>query len=102
MLPLSQPPVEYRDVPGFPGYRVGTDGSVWSCWERTAGGRSPDDLADAFALEAAGAGQVPPERWVAPVRLRHRQPAPILALRAGARAGIFGIGERREPRFPFG
>ncbi len=24
--------VEYRDVPGFPGYRVGDDGSVWSCW----------------------------------------------------------------------
>lgn len=22
---------EYRDVPGFPGYRVGDDGSVWSC-----------------------------------------------------------------------
>jgi len=26
--------VEYRDVPGFPGYRVGSDGSVWSCWTR--------------------------------------------------------------------
>lgn len=23
--------VEYRDVPGFPGYRAGSDGSVWSC-----------------------------------------------------------------------
>lgn len=23
--------VEYRDVPGYPGYRVGDDGSVWSC-----------------------------------------------------------------------
>ncbi len=23
--------VEYRDVPGFPGYRVGSDGTVWSC-----------------------------------------------------------------------
>jgi len=22
---------EYRDVPGFPGYRVGSDGSAWSC-----------------------------------------------------------------------
>ncbi len=22
--------VEYRDVPGFPGYRVGSDGTVWS------------------------------------------------------------------------
>lgn len=24
----------YRDIPGFPGYRVGDDGSVWSCRER--------------------------------------------------------------------
>lgn len=24
--------VEFRDVEGFPGYRVGDDGSVWSCW----------------------------------------------------------------------
>lgn len=23
--------VTYRDIPGFPGYRVGDDGSVWSC-----------------------------------------------------------------------
>lgn len=30
--PSDQPRVEYRDVPGFPGYRVGDDGSVWSCW----------------------------------------------------------------------
>lgn len=29
--------VEYRDVPGFPGYRVGSDGTVWSC--RNRGGR---------------------------------------------------------------
>lgn len=26
---------EYRDVPGFPGYRAGDDGSVWSCFVRT-------------------------------------------------------------------
>lgn len=33
--------VEYRDVPGFPGYRVGDDGSVWSRWRRVGlgGGR---------------------------------------------------------------
>lgn len=24
--------VEFRDIPNFPGYRVGSDGSVWSCW----------------------------------------------------------------------
>jgi hypothetical protein len=28
------PSVAYRDVPGFPGYKVGSDGSVWSCWIR--------------------------------------------------------------------
>jgi hypothetical protein len=26
--------VEFRDIPGWPGYRVGSDGSVWSCWRR--------------------------------------------------------------------
>lgn len=26
--------VEYRDIDGFPGYRVGNDGSVWSIWKR--------------------------------------------------------------------
>lgn len=25
-------PIEYRDVEGFPGYRAGSDGSVWSCF----------------------------------------------------------------------
>ena len=33
-------PVEYRDIPDFPHYRVGDDGSVWSC--RTRGGRFVD------------------------------------------------------------
>jgi hypothetical protein len=27
--------VEYRPIPGFPGYRVGNDGSVWSCRARS-------------------------------------------------------------------
>jgi len=27
-------PVEYRDIPGFPGYRAGTDGTIWSAWEQ--------------------------------------------------------------------
>ena len=27
-------PVEYRGIAGFPGYRVGSDGSVWSSWFR--------------------------------------------------------------------
>lgn len=31
--------IEYRDVVGFSGYRVGSDGSVWSCWELVPGTR---------------------------------------------------------------
>lgn len=31
--------VEYREVQGFPGYRVGTDGSAWSRWRRSSHGR---------------------------------------------------------------
>jgi len=34
-----QPTVEYRDIPGFPGYRVGSDGSVWSCRDFQGGNR---------------------------------------------------------------
>jgi hypothetical protein len=33
-----QSTVEYRDIQGFPGYRVGNDGSVWSCWGRKSRG----------------------------------------------------------------
>lgn len=28
----NQSSVEYRDIPGFLGYRAGNDGSIWSCW----------------------------------------------------------------------
>lgn len=35
------PAVEYRDIPGFPGYRVGSDGSVWTARQKVAlGGRN--------------------------------------------------------------
>jgi hypothetical protein len=39
-IPYRWPdPIEYRDVVGFPGYRVGNDGSVWSRnWETVEGG----------------------------------------------------------------
>lgn len=26
--------VQYKDIPGFPGYRIGSDGNLWSCWKR--------------------------------------------------------------------
>jgi hypothetical protein len=29
--------IEYREIAGFPGYRVGSDGSVWSCWASRRG-----------------------------------------------------------------
>jgi hypothetical protein len=31
--------VTYKDIPGFPGYRVGDDGSVWSRWRSGRGSR---------------------------------------------------------------
>ncbi len=31
VMPEFDPTVEYRDVPNFPGYLAGSDGSVWSC-----------------------------------------------------------------------
>ena len=40
--------VVYRDVPGFPGYRIGDDGGVWSrwsCWGPN-GARPPTLIAD--------------------------------------------------------
>lgn len=30
----ANPTVTYRDIQGFPGYRVGDDGSVWSQWRK--------------------------------------------------------------------
>lgn len=28
----EQAEVAYREVVGFPGYRIGSDGTVWTCW----------------------------------------------------------------------
>lgn len=42
MADVILPEVEYRQVVGFPGYRVGSDGSVWSCLKR-GGDRGPTD-----------------------------------------------------------
>lgn len=30
----STAPAEYRPIDGYPGYRVGSDGTVWTCFER--------------------------------------------------------------------
>jgi len=34
--------VEYRDIPRFPGYRVGSDGSVWTSWTLGRGSHPTD------------------------------------------------------------
>lgn len=34
---MSNSEVEYRDLPGFPGYRIGSDGSFWSRRKRNGG-----------------------------------------------------------------
>lgn len=38
LLNVAQVPVEYRDIPGFPGYRACSDGTIWSCWKRRGHG----------------------------------------------------------------
>lgn len=35
--------VEFRDIPGFPGYRIGDDGSVWRLWVTCRSGRKLSD-----------------------------------------------------------
>src|ERR1700727_1290980 len=32
------PQVEYREIPGFPAYRIGNDGSAWTCKRQTSTG----------------------------------------------------------------
>lgn len=34
---------QYRDIPGFPGYRVGDDGSIWFAWVNCRWGRRLTD-----------------------------------------------------------
>lgn len=34
----TNPTVTYKEIPGFPGYRAGSDGSIWSCWRRRTRG----------------------------------------------------------------
>lgn len=48
-----QSTVEYRDVPGWPGYRVGSDGSIWS--RRSINGRGP--LKDEWRLMKQSVGK---------------------------------------------
>lgn len=39
-------PVVYKEIPGFPGYRAGDDGSIWTCWaKRGIGGTTGGTIA---------------------------------------------------------
>lgn len=38
-MPEFDSTVEYREVPGYPGYMVGSDGTVWSKWRTCLYGR---------------------------------------------------------------
>lgn len=42
--------VEYQPIEGFPGYRVGNDGTIWSCW--STGGKGPRQLTAAWRIKA--------------------------------------------------
>lgn len=44
----TAPAVIYKEVPGFPGYRVGSDGTVWSCWKKQA--HKPGIITDSWRL----------------------------------------------------
>lgn len=42
-MATGQSTTTYKDIPGFPGYRVGDDGSVWSAWVACRFGRKLTD-----------------------------------------------------------
>lgn len=44
----SQSQVQYRPIAGFPGYRVGDDGSVWSCWKNGGNDRTGQVMTDVW------------------------------------------------------
>jgi HNH endonuclease len=33
-MPEFDSTISYRDVDGFPGYKIGNDGTLWSCWTK--------------------------------------------------------------------
>ncbi len=38
-MATAESTVTYREIPGYPGRRVGDDGSVWSAWRKGKGGK---------------------------------------------------------------
>jgi hypothetical protein len=48
--------IEYRLIPDWPGYRVGSDGSVWTAWSRYHRERRMDDRWRPLKARQAGVG----------------------------------------------
>ena len=68
-------PVKYRPVPGYPAYRVGDDGSVWSCWKRVG-----------YRGDRRGTYRVLSDHWV-PMKLHRTQ------------FGYLGVSLQKKPFF---
>ena len=45
---MSDMVIEYRPIPGFPGYRVGNDGSVWTCRRKGGNDRGADRMTEVW------------------------------------------------------
>ena len=45
-MPEFDSTIEYRPIPGFSGYKIGSDGTVWSCWQNH--GRNPRKIGDTW------------------------------------------------------
>lgn len=52
----STMPVEYRAIPGFPGYRVGSDGSVWTCRVTGGNGNPIGHVSDVWRIRKSRVG----------------------------------------------
>ena len=80
---VPSPSVLYRPIPGFPGYRLGIDGSVWSCLSQ--GGRG-------------GVSWPPAWRRLEPVRAKGK--GPRICLYRDGRAYAHTIGTLHTRVFP--
>ena len=43
---MSKNNIQYRNIKGFPGYRIGSDGSIWSCLKRTGSKKHQRNYSD--------------------------------------------------------
>jgi hypothetical protein len=42
--------IEFRPITGYPGYRVGSDGSVWSCWKQVSPNKNGECAGGVFVI----------------------------------------------------